>query len=118
MNLPAYEPPNAQRASLAAGTAPLFVLLIFTLIVTRLIDAETGFAAFVACTVWLVHEMHEYQKTIDGYNEEYVSRHLSWRTSETIESMLSTEPARSPTREFVQRFLRAGRVVERDGPTL
>ena len=91
------------------------MLLGFTLIVARLIDPDTGFAAFGACTIWVVLEMHGYQSSIDAYNAQYAARNLSWRTSESLEALLDEEAPQSPTRLFVERFLRAGRVVLRDG---
>jgi hypothetical protein len=116
--LPEYMPPNDQRACLAVGMAPLFVLLTFTLIVTRLIEPDTGFAVFAACTVWVMHEMHVYQRTLDDYNADYVVRHLQWRSAETLESLACAEAVPEPTRNFVRRFLGDGRTLRRDGPRL
>ncbi len=111
--LPDYQPPHAQRAAIAVGLAPILVLLAFTLIVCGLIEVDTGFAVFAACTAWVVVEMNQYQKSIDGYNEDYVSRHLAWRSSDHLEEAASS--AAAPTREFVGRFLQAERVLLRDG---
>lgn len=114
-NLPDYDPPSDQRASVAAGAAPILVLLTFTLIVTRLIDPDTGFAVFAALTFWVAWETHAYQKSIDGYNEAYVESHLSWRSTPTLASFVEEERAHRPTRDFVRNFLRAGRALLRDG---
>lgn len=116
MQLPEYSPPHMQRTYLAVALAPLLVLLTFTLIVARLIDPDTGFAIFLACTIWIVHEMHDYQRTIDSYNAKYVNAHLVWRSSEALLAWVGTEGAHGPTREFVRRFVSAGRVLMRDGP--
>jgi multisubunit Na+/H+ antiporter MnhB subunit len=113
--LPEYSPPNAQRSALAAGVAPILVLLSFTLIVARLIDADTGFAIFAACTVWVVYEMSVYQRTIDAYNEAYVGRHLAWRTSEALLALAAAPGTHASTRDFVARFVAAQRVLLRDG---
>ncbi|MBL0088312.1 MAG: hypothetical protein IPP44_17310 [Ideonella sp.] len=116
--LPAYVPPNAQRANLAVAAAPIVVLLAFTLLVARMIEADTAFALFAAATVWVVHEMHDYQKTIDAYNAEYASRHLAWRSSDTLQSLANAEGTDPATREFVQRYVVAGRQVMLDGMAL
>ncbi len=72
-NLPDYNPPNAKRAAIAVGVAPVVALLAFTLIIGDLIAVDVGFALFAACTTWVVIEMHRYQKNIDLYNDEYSS---------------------------------------------
>ena len=118
MHLPDYQPPSDQRASIAVGLAPLFVLIGFALIVTRVIDADTGFAIFVACTLWVVYEMHDYQTMIDRYNHEYVEANLCWRAPATLESIAEAEAIPPPTREFVQRFLVSGDERMRDRPTI
>lgn len=117
MKLPDYTPPDARRANVAVGLSPLIVLIAFTLIVTRLIDVDTGLAIMAACTVWVVWEMHDYQRSIDAYNEQYVESHLLPRSSATLHSLVSTDPVHGPTRAFVMRFLAAGRVLLRDGQT-
>lgn len=116
ISLPAYRPPDMQRANLAAGLAPLLVLLTFTLLVSRVIDADTGFAIFFASTVWIFHEMRVYQKTIDGYNARYVADHLEWRSTAALQTMVAGDTdTDGPTREFVQRFIDAGRQLLQDG---
>ena len=60
MTLPRYSPPMTLSASVAAGLAPLAVLLAFVLIVTRVIDVDTGLAVFAACALWVAAEMHGY----------------------------------------------------------
>ncbi len=114
--LPDYQPPNAQRAELAAGAAPLVVLLTFTLIVARLIEPDTGFAIFLTCTLWLGWEMHDYQRRIDAYNATYVRAHLAWRTSEALLALVGGADAHPRTRAFVEGFVAAGRVLRREGP--
>lgn len=113
--LPDYSPPNQQRAALAAGLSPLLVLLTFTAIVARWMDVETGFAIFVACSIWVVYEMHIYQASIDGYNQEYVRRHLDWRSSEALLALSGAPGVPEATRSFVERFVRAERMLLRDG---
>jgi len=115
LKLPDYAPPNTQRALVAVALAPLIVLLAFTLIVTRLIDPDTGFAWFAACSIWVIYEMHDYQRTIDAYNARYVAAHLAWRSSPALRALLAIEGTSAPTRDFVRRFLDAGRVLLRDG---
>jgi hypothetical protein len=118
MTLPAYDPPESQRTCLAVALAPLLVLLAFTAVVTRLIDADTGLAILAASGVWVVHEMHGYQKTIDGYNADYVRRHLAWRSAGTLATLAGEAQLNTPTRDFVQRYLAAGQVLLRDGQTV
>jgi hypothetical protein len=118
MKLPDYDPPSDRRAGVAAGLAPLFVLLAFTLLVSRVIDPDTGFAVFLACTVWVAYEMHDHQRRIDAFNAEYVASHLAWRSSAALEALVAGAEVHAPTREFVQRFLSAGRVLLRDGQSV
>lgn len=113
--LPDYEPPNAQRAELAAGCAPLIVLLTFTLIVARLIEPDTGFAVFLTCTAWVAWEMHDYQRTIDAYNARYTRAHLEWRTSEALLALVGVDDVPPRTRDFVRAYVAAGRVLRRNG---
>ncbi len=115
VTLPEYEPPHAQRAAVAVGLAPILVLLAFTLIVGGVIEVDTGFAVFAACTAWVVVEMHQYQKTIDGYNEDYVKRHLAWRSPVTLCELVRAETTPAATRDFVALFLDADRVLLCDG---
>ena len=111
--LPDYDPPSAQRAAVAAGLAPLLVLLAFTLIVTGLMQVDTGLAVFAACTVWVVYELHQYQGQIDTYNQRYVHAHLAWRSPAMLHSL--SDVAHPPTREFVHRFIAAEGILLRDG---
>ncbi len=113
--LPDYCPPNHQRASLAVGVAPLLVLLTFTLVVTRWMDVDTAMAVFLACTTWVVYEMHVYQAEVDRYNADYVQRHLAWRSNEHLLSLARHGATPEPTRAFVDRFVSAQRVLLRDG---
>ena len=116
--LPIYAPPSAQRAGVAAGTAPLVALLAFTLLVNRLIDPQVCFAWFAGCTFWVTYEMVVYQRTIDGYNADYVRRHLVWRSTDTLRSLVDADGTPDATREFVHRFLAANRALVTDRPTL
>ena len=114
-NLPTYNPPSSQRATVAAGAAPLLVLLTFVLIVSRAIDVDTGLAIFLACAVWVVVEMDGFQRAIDSYNASFVESHLAWRSSDTLRTWAHGADADPGTREFVQRFLDSERVLLRDG---
>lgn len=113
--LPDYNPPNHQRASLAVGVAPLLVLLTFTAVVARLMDVSTALAVFCACTLWVVYEMHVYQETVDGYNADYVARHLAWRSNDSLRALAQQPGTPAPTAAFVDRFVAAERVLLRDG---
>ena len=113
--LPDYQPPNAQRASLAVGVAPLLVLVTFTLLVSRVIEADTAFATFAACTIWVIYEMSAFQRLLDGYNRRYVSAHLEWRSSEALLAMIGDAGVHPATREFVHGFIEADRQFLRDG---
>jgi hypothetical protein len=118
MTLPAYSPPECPRTCLAVALAPLGVLLAFTAVVTRLIDADTGLAILAASGVWVAHEMHQFQKIIDGYNADYVARQLAWRSPATLSALAGDARLAAPTRAFVQRYLDAGRVLLRDGQSV
>ncbi len=56
---------QAQRAAIAVGVAPLFVLLAFTAVVIGFIEPDIGVAVFAACTAWVVYEMYRYQDRIE-----------------------------------------------------
>ena len=114
-SLPDYDPPQHQRAALAAGLAPILVLLAFTLMVVRWIDVDTGFAVFAACAVWVVYELHVFQYGLDRYNDDYAARHLAWRSSDTLRALVREPATPEPTRAFVSRVVDAQRVVLRDG---
>lgn len=113
--LPTYNPPSSQRASVAAGVAPLLVLLTFVLIVSRAIDVDTGLAVFLACAVWVVVELDGFQRAIDSYNASFVESHLAWRSSDTLREWANLADADAGTRDFVQSFLDSERVLLRDG---
>ncbi|GEM_PF-1419289 len=117
-SLPDYDPPNTQRAEVATALAPMFVLLGFVLIVSRLIEPDVGLAGFLACTVWVVHEMSVYQRMIDGYNADYVDRQLSCRSVETLEALARAETTSPATRDFLLRYVSAGQVLLRDGQSV
>jgi hypothetical protein len=104
--LPDYEPPNIQRACLAAGVSPLLVLLVFTALVSRLIDVETAMAWFAGCTVWVVYEMWEYQRLEDAYNAEYEARHLAVQPTEVLETWAQRQDLAHATRVFMLRVVK------------
>jgi hypothetical protein len=62
--------------------------------------------------------MHVYQKTIDGYNAEYVRANLAWRSTASLSQLMDDARLNPPTREFVQRFMDAGCVLLRDGQSV
>ncbi|HET7528302.1 MAG TPA: hypothetical protein VFK10_20355, partial [Burkholderiaceae bacterium] len=86
MILPAYEPPSDRRASVAVGLAPVFVAVVFLLIVSGLIAFDTGVAIFLACTAWVVWEMLDYQRALDAYHQQYVQGHGAGRTAAAPDS--------------------------------
>lgn len=119
MILPAYDPPSDRRASVAVGLAPIFVLVMFALIVTRSIQLDTGLAIFLACVVWVVYEMHDYQRAIDDYNLRYVQSNLIWRSADALQSLAETQHDAQPdTSAFVRRFIADGRTLQPDQPRL
>ncbi|MFM7507078.1 MAG: hypothetical protein ACKO3M_11085 [Rubrivivax sp.] len=113
--LPAYEPPSHRRTSLAVGLAPLIVLLVFTGIVIGWVPADIGLASLLACTLWVAHEMHGFQRAVDAYNADYVERHLQWRRSDSIAELIDSPATDEPARAFAARFLAADRVLLPDG---
>ena len=113
--LPPYAPPLQRRAAVAAGTAPLLVLLAFTALVSGLMDASTAFAVFAAATVWVVYEMHAFQASTDHYNAEYARCHLQWRSDAMLHELALAPACDERTRLFVRRFVDGQRVLLRDG---
>jgi len=113
--LPDYEPPHHRRTALAVGVAPLIVLLVFTGIVVQWVAPDIGLAVLAACTLWVAHEMHGFQRAVDAYNAEYVQRHLQWRGSETIAELMDSPATGEPARAFATRFLANERVLLADG---
>lgn len=114
-HLPDYEPPQQRRAALAAGLAPLIVLLVFTGIVMRWLAVDTGLAVLLACTLWVAHEMHGFQRAVDAYNADYVTRHLRWRRDDSIAELIDSPATGEPARAFARRFLDGERVLLADG---
>ena len=103
--LPVYAPPNQRRAALAASLAPVLVLLTLAAMLVKWIELDSGFAVFAACITWVAYEMHVFQQTIDSYNEDYVSLHLAWRSSEALSAVLNSPDVAKGTRVVVDRFL-------------
>lgn len=114
-HLPDYAPPQQRSTALAVGLAPLIVLLVFTGIVMRWVAVDTGLAVLLACTLWVAHEMHGFQRAVDAYNADYVSRHLQWRRDETIAELIDSPATGEPARVFARRFLEGERVLLADG---
>ena len=114
-SLPDYAPPQQRSTALAVGLAPLIVLLVFTGIVMRWVAVDTGLAVLLACTLWVAHEMHGFQRAVDAYNADYVQRHLQWRCNETIAELIDRSSIDEPARAFAARFLAAGRALLPDG---
>lgn len=115
MRVPAYRPPSDRRASVAVGTSPLIVLLAFTLVVCRWMDPDTGLAWALACALWVSYEMHDFQRLLDAYNLAYAHRHLEGQSNEALAAVVDDPSFDAPTRDFVARFLAAGREVLPDG---
>ncbi|HEY6513307.1 MAG TPA: hypothetical protein VI032_15085 [Burkholderiaceae bacterium] len=106
MILPAAEPPSDRRASVAVGLAPIFVAVVFTLIASRLIAFDTGVAIFLACTVWVVYEMLDYQRAIDAYQQQCLQGNPAWRGAAALDAL--AHDARADDGEFVRSFIGAG----------
>jgi hypothetical protein len=96
MILPTHEPPSDRRAGLAVGLAPLFVAVVFGLIVSGLVAFDT---------VW---EMLGYQRALDAYNQQVLQGPGTWRTADAAASS-----ELEPSSDFVRSLIGAGR-----GPTL
>ena len=118
MTLPRYTPPMTLSATVAAGLVPLAVLLAAALIVTRVIDVDTGLAVLAACALWVAAEMHGYQRTLDSYRSDYEAQHLAWRTSDSLAALAAHERTDSATRAFVQGYVIEGRRLRPDRPAL
>jgi hypothetical protein len=109
MILPAHEPPSDRRASMAVGLAPVFVLVVFSLIASGLIAFDTGVAIFMACTVWVVYEMLDYQRAVDAYHQQCMQGHPAWRSSEALSALALTQDVETESGAFVRGFIDAGR---------
>jgi len=105
MILPAAEPPSDRRASVAVGLAPLFVAVVFSLIVSGLIAFDTGVAIFLACTVWVVYEMLDYQRAFDAYQQQCMQGDPAWRGAALLDA-LALDARRED--EFVRSLIGAG----------
>jgi hypothetical protein len=116
MKLPEYSPPHAMSACVAVATSPLLVLMGFVLVVWQVIDTDTALALVVACTVWVLAEMHGYQRHIDLYNADYVACHLSWRSSATLKVLAAQAEVSIQTRDFVLAYVHSGRDLRPDSP--
>lgn len=113
--LPDYVPPDAQRAALAAGAAPLVVLAVFVFVVAKLMTIPAAFATLATLTLWVAWELHEFQRRMDTYNRRYTAAHLDWRTSDALLAIVDADGAHAPTRRFVHAYVDAGRRTLRDG---
>jgi hypothetical protein len=116
MHLPDYQPPDSRRASVAAGLAPLLVLLGFVAVVLRWMDADTALVHVLAAALWVAYEMTQYQRGIDRYNLQYVQAHLAWRSREALEGLAGASQLPEPTRSFVRQYLAGGCELRRDRP--
>ena len=106
MILPAYEPPSDRRAGVAVALAPIFVVVVFTLIVSGLIAFDTGVAIFLACTVWVVYEMLDYQRAVDAYHQQCVQGDPAWRGAEALAQLSATDGS-----DFVRSLVDASRTL-------
>jgi hypothetical protein len=114
MILPAYEPPSDKRASVAVALAPVFVVVVFSLIASGLIAFDTGVAIFLGCNAWVVYEMLDYQRAVDAYNQQCMQTHWVWRGPEALEALAQDlEPVAS---DFMRGFVGAGPGLLPDQP--
>lgn len=86
------EAPSDRRANIAAGLAPVFVVVAITLIATGVIAFDIGVAICLACTAWVVYEMLGYQRAVDAYEQASLSSGRSWPEFQASE--LPAKPVR------------------------
>lgn len=110
--LPEYLPPDHRSASLAAGIAPLVVLLSFTLLIVRWIDVAALFAIATTLALWVATALTRYQRELDDYNDSYVRRHLQWRSAPALTDLVHAPGVTEPTRDFVEHYLATDRVPD------
>jgi hypothetical protein len=110
MILPAYEPPSDRRASVAVALAPVFVLVVFSLIVSGMIAFDTGVAIFLACTVWVVYEMLDYQRAVDAYHQQCMQGDPAWRSAEALDA--PAQDAKPESDDFVRGIIGAGPALQ------
>jgi hypothetical protein len=60
--------------------------------------------------------MHDYQRALDDYNQQYVQSHLAWRSSDALEAMALAQEVEPETGDFVRRFIGADRALLPDRP--
>lgn len=83
---PAADVPSDRRASVAVGLAPIFVAVVFGLIISGMIAFDTGMAIFLACTAWVVYEMLGYQRAVDAYQQQWLQADPAWPHTGTPEA--------------------------------
>lgn len=117
MNLPDYQPPEPGKAVVACAASPLVVLGVFVALVLRWIDLELAAAWLLGATVWVGWEMHDYQRTLDAYNAQYVHEHLRGRPLPALRALADDLALGESTRDFLRRYVAAGGQLRRDGPS-
>ncbi len=88
---------------------------MFTAIVVQWLAPDIGLAVLAACTLWVAHEMHVFQRAVDAYNADYVRRHLQGRGDDTLATLIDSPATGEPARAFALRFLACDRVLLSDG---
>jgi hypothetical protein len=116
MDLPRYEPPCDRHAAVAAGVAPLIVLLVFTAVVARWMDVDTAAAIVLASAVWVIHELTAYQRRLDDYNRDFSRRHLRRLSPQALLHWAEAEDTPDTTRDLIRSHLAADGTCRPDGP--
>lgn len=114
-NLPEYSPPPGRDAEIAACVAPLLVLGVFVLAVCGVLGLPAMLALLLSSLGWLVTEMWRFDTAVEAYNIEYAVSFLEPRSTQALERYAADAHTHEKTREFVARYLEAGRRVLKSG---
>lgn len=102
MDLPRYEPPCDRHAAVAAGVAPLIVLVGFTAVVSRWMAPDTAAAIGLACIAWVVYELTAFQRRLEDYNRDWTRRHLRGRSPQSLRAWADADETPPATRDFLR----------------
>lgn len=114
---PEYRPPHLRPATMAAGAAPLLVLLAFVLLVGRWVEPDTALTSLAALALWVAVELHRYERGLRDYDRRYAARHLDGQPEPRLRAWAEAPELDAATREVVQRYLEGGgRLTPDAGP--
>ncbi|MEN9891872.1 MAG: hypothetical protein RLY78_2167 [Pseudomonadota bacterium] len=102
---PEYQPPHLRPATMAAGAAPLLVLLAFVLLIGRWVEPDTALVSLAGLVLWVAVELHRYERGLRDYDRRYAARHLDGQPEPRLQAWARAPELDVATREVVQRYL-------------